>query len=364
MKSKIVYISTIILLQAFLACNNTDEALCILEDQKVSYLEETMDSSICHSYDSLSTLSFGSYSEYQNVTCQLRNLGSNDERKQWMRDSYPGFVSIHDIYEQAGEEASTTDLVTEEQFNSFRCKYSCLYFPMVEEDAGFYIPIKDDAIAFLANRDCKIIIGNEEITVKDIHNYFDLQLTGRAFYELPSAMSVASEIPFEITGYDMKSVGPEYDSGWTEYKKEGTYHVKVKLKARRLLKKFELSYATYGSKSFFHTEFCFRKKSPFGWLNYKDSSAISGEVLIPLFGTLILGSSENGMSSHDKEYLYPIHISSDANFKYYRYYEASCKTSVSFKDMSLNYSWTMQGLVCKRAANTNVFPIIPSNQPN
>lgn len=358
MNKKIIQITILVWFQAFLACTNADEVQYVSWDApNASTPDGYEDISVCYSSDSVSILNFESHEAYQQALRELYNLGSDDERMQWMHDSYPGFVSIRDLYEKAGADAAEADLWTVEQYDSFRSEYSSLYFPLLEEDAGFYIPIKDETTSYLANRDCRVVIGGEEIDLKDIHGYQDLQETGRAYYSVPEAIPMATEVPFEITGPSMNSVGPEYDSGWTEYGK-----LKVKLKARRILKKYEVSYGFYGGQSLFHTEFCFRKKvSVLGWINFKSESSLTGKVTIPRFTIMNLNSSKKGTSSHDEDYQYPIYISTENGFRYYRYYEAPCEATVIFEGMTLNYSWSMPGIVCKRATSYATFPIIPSN---
>lgn len=359
MSKKIAYIAIGVISQVLSACSNTEDA---------PYLQQTHDasdkltrSSVDFSSDSVSTLYFNSPEEYEHALSHIRSLDSDMEKSQWMHDTYPEFTSIHDVYELAGEEAAVADLETEEQFNSFMDKYSCLFFPLEEEDAGFYIPIKDTDLSYLANLNCIIIIGDNVIDLKDINDYSDLQECGRAFYELPSPMTLASEESFRITGRSMNSVGPEYDSDWKVYDKEKR---KVKLKARRLLKEKKLSPDVAFSESYFHTEFCFRKKTWIGWINYSCKSAINGVVNIPGYSKLYLNSNSSGTSSHDKEYPYPIHISNDANYRYYRYYAAPCEVVVNFDDIStpLQYSWTMTGIVFKTPLNgvlPEVYPYYP-----
>lgn len=357
MSKKIAYLVIGVIAQIFSACSNTDDAPLLPQTHDAS--DELTRSTEDFFGDSISILYFNSYDEYEQAMSHIRSLDSDVEKSEWMHITYPGFTSIHDIYEQAGEEAAVSDLETEVQFNSFMDKYACLFFPLEEEDAGFYIPMKDTDLSYLANLNCRIAIGDNVIDLKDIHDYSDLQECGRAFYEQPGIMTLSSEESFYIKNPSMSSVGPEYDSGWQEYGKR-----KVKLKARRLLKEKVLSPLLKFSESYFHTEFCFRKKTFLGWSNYKCKSEITGEVIIPGYGKLILDSNASGTSSHDEEYYYPIHISNDDNFRYYRYLEAPCKATVKFNDISdpLNYSWVMTGIVFKTPLNGVLPEVVPYYQ--
>lgn len=350
-----IYTTIFVLVFSLLACDNSIEPEVTFEKYSDANINNVKD---IETKDSVPILRFGSFEMYEKTLEKLRSMESNEEITKWVHDTYPDFISIQDIYREAGEELSESELDTEERFNAFKNKYASLYFPMIGEDAGFYIPIVDEIVSYLANQDCKIIIANKEVDLKDIHNYVDLQRIGRAYYEKQKSIKSGSEIEFYINGFDMNSVGPEYDSGWSEYNNPKR---KVKLKARRRFSRIDNQPI---SESLFHTEFCFRKKTIFGWTNYSCKSTITGTVIIPGFSyNLTLNSNHSGTSSHDKEYPYPIHISNDGIYWYHRFYEAPCQATVVFKDIStpINYSWTMAGLVCRTPFSSGHFPIVPSN---
>lgn len=304
------------------------------------------------------TLKFESQAEFDNALQILRSLKSEKEKSEWVHTTFPKFTSIQDVYEQAGEEMADMTDESEAAFMSFKNKYKELYFPLVGEDAGFYIPIKDLDVAYLANPNGKVIINNAEIDLKDISDYETLKTLGRAYYELPKTRAVETE--FQLNSTSMNSVGPEYDSGWKEYGKR-----KIKLKARRKFTTIELSPGFNGSQSWFHTEFCFRKKTIVGWVNYRCTSNITGTVTIPGFPyNLKLDATETGTSSHDKDYPYPIHISSSNGNWYYRFYEAPCTATVAFKDIDqlIVFNWNMPGIYATSAGDRLPVQILPSNR--
>ena len=189
-----VYFILFALMQVSVACSNTEESLLIEGSQTFDYIDNNLSSSVDFSNDSVSILKFANHEEFEKDLYNLRCLKSSDEKEEWVHKTYPSFCSIMDIYEQAGEEAAESNLETEMEFLTFMNKYHNLYFPLEDEDAGFYIPIRDENIAYLANQDCMILIGDDVVDMKDISNYSDLQEAGKAYYELPKPMVMASEI--------------------------------------------------------------------------------------------------------------------------------------------------------------------------
>ncbi len=359
MKKTLIFVSILVMVISLAACNSVEEPMMSIEKTSV---EENPIVQMEKRQNSLPILQFDNIKEYESALDKLRSMSSDEERSAWVHAEFPGFISIQDLYQAAGEEMAQSELDTKEKFNAFKSKYASLYFPLENEDAGFYIPIVDEVVPFLASQDCKVLIANTEVNLSDIHNYLELQQTGRAYKEMQNPMrspaATTSEITFYLRSYDMNSVGPEYDSGWNQYGKR-----KVKLKARRRFKGVEYSPGFHLSESWFHLEFCFRKKTIFGWANYSCHSTITGTVNIPRFYCLNLNSSHSGTSSHDKEYLYPIYISNDGVNWYYRFYEATCQVTVNFNDIStpLTYTWNMPALVADTPYSASHYPIVPNN---
>lgn len=353
MKKSLIYTSILVMVIGLMACANADEPEMELEK---SSIEQCLATQVEEGIDAAPILSFDSYEAYKRTLDKLRSMDTDEARSEWVHSTYPEFTSIEDIYQKAGEEMAEIELETEESFNEFRHKYTSLYFPMVDEDAGFYIPITDDVASFLANRDCKIIISNKVISLKDIYNYVDLQQTGRAYYESPNQMKSGSEITFNLPNYSLDPIGPKYDSGWNQYGKR-----KVKLMARRRFEKFEVSPGFYGSHSWLHTEFCFRKKTIIGWINYSCKSTITGTIAVPGRTVYSFSVSHSQVSSHDDDHPLPIHISWDDIHWYYRYFETPCQATVDFKDIdtALTYSWSMPALVAETPKSASHLTITP-----
>ncbi len=305
-------------------------------------------------------LKFKSQAEFDNALQILRSLKSKKEKSEWVHTTFPEFTSIQDVYEQAGEEMADMTDESEAAFMDFKNKYKELYFPLIGEDAGFYIPIKDLDAAYLANPNGKVIINDAEVDLKDISDYETLKTLGRAYYKDEQPQTRVAGIRFELNSTSINSVGPEYDSGWRQYGKR-----KIQLKARRRFTTIELSPGFNGSQSWFHTEFCFRKKTFIGWVNYRCTSNITGTVTIPGFPyKLKLDATETGTSSHDKDYPYPIYINSQGDEWIYSFFEAPCTATVAFKDIDqlVVFNWTMPYIYTTTPNSYLPRQILPSNR--
>lgn len=303
-------------------------------------------------------LSFESMEDFKSAVAELEQFSSEEEKFKFMTSFYPGFKSIQHLFWEAMEEMEEMDDVDEDQYNAFMQKYKGLYFPLYQEDAGFYIPMTNLDEAFFVNRGCKVEIAGEIKDLRDIRNYQQLINFNRAYYPKDMAALSSSYTTFQLNSTSMRSVGPEYDSGWTKYNKR-----KVKLKARRRFKTFYPTPLIKGSKSLFHLEFCFRKKTCFGWCNYKSRSTIRFKANIPGKGwTNEYVFNHNGYSSHDSELEYPIKITNDATHTYYTFGEAPCIANIDYRgvDHTLNYSWTMPGCYCSNPRTEHPVLILPS----
>lgn len=305
-----------------------------------------------------SMLSFNSQEDFQAAVSQLESLSSEEEKTTWVKAQYPNFRSIQILYKEAMDEMADIEDLNEERYNAFQQKYMGLYFPKYMEDAGFYVPMSNLDASYLVNKDCNVEVGGTVINLRDIEDYNKLTELGRSYYSNESPMALSDMASFNLNSTSMNSVGPEYDSGWKTYDKR-----KVKLKARRRFTSYSPNPAIKGSKSLLHLEFCFRKKTWIGWVNYSSTSTIVFKANIPGLGwTNELTFSKNGSSSHDSEFEYPIKISSDASHTYYTFGEAPCVAQITFRGVSsqLNYSWNMPGCQCITPRTSSPVLILPS----
>lgn len=255
-------------------------------------------------------------------------------------------------------EMAEIDDESQKAYEVFKNKYSQLYFPCHMEDAGFYIAMSNLDAAFLVNRNYEVSISGKVENLRDINSYQELMNLNRAFYSDNTSMTRAGFVEFTLSSTSMNSVGPEYDSGWTEYGKR-----KVKLKARRRFEAFTPAPGFSGSISLMHLEFCFRKKTFLGWVNYSCKSTVNFTANIPGVSRPVTNTSSNsGSSSHDTEFEYPISITQDATYWYYTFVETPCRANIDFQDIdqTLNYSWNMTGIQCKTPVSANHATIIPT----
>lgn len=202
---------------------------------------------------------------------------SNEDRLKWEKEM--NFISLNSVYESALDEVTAME-GSAEDYQNLKSKYqNYLYFPEYKEDYGIYLPVSDEEVASVLNKNGEVMIGDEIVNLKDIFSYGDLQLTGNALYDL--------EVLPRLSNKDY--IGNQYDSGWKE---NGSR--KYKLKAgRRIMDVGKTEIAL-------HLEISFRKKGVFGWMNYKETTQTTG-TFYPFPGPLV-GSfyqEETGRSSHD-----------------------------------------------------------------
>lgn len=212
-----------------------------------------------------------------NETISSLKKMTNEERLSWEKDM--NFVSLNSVYENALDEVTAMD-GTAEEYNDLKQKYQdCLYFPEYKEDYGFYLPVSKEELASVLNKNGEVMVGEKIINMKDIYEYRDLQLTGKALYDL--------EILPRLSNKDY--IGNQYDSGWKE-----NGNRKYKLKAgRRIMDVGRTEIAL-------HIEISFRRKGAFGWMNYKETTQTTGNYY-PYQGPIVATfyQEERGRSSHD-----------------------------------------------------------------
>lgn len=270
-------------------------------------------------------LAFDSQEAYNDALLALSHLESDKEKTAWVEQHLGKITSMHQIYDEAMEEAALLD-ESEFAIIEFTKKYSSLYFPRHEEDGGFYVPFKNADVSFLANTQAEVMIAGERLSVRDIYSYDDLVRTGRAYYEpevLATRATTADYEVFNYTGGDINSIGTEYDSGW--YKENGK---KLKLKLRRKI---------VSNWTKLHTEVCFRKKTWLGWTNYSSHTTITGTMTLYncSISSISFSESHSGDSSHDSTFLIPVGCTPlDSNAPYrYELFKMKVNCSVSFRGM-------------------------------
>ena len=224
----------------------------------------------------INILKFKNQSVFDETITHLKKM-TNEERLEWEQEM--NFVSLNSIYENALEEVTAME-GTAEEYNTFKEKYQdCLYFPEYKDDYGTYLPVSNEEVASVLNKNGEVMIGEDIVNMRDIFEYRDLQLTGDALYDL--------DIFPRLSNKDY--IGNQYDSGWKEVGSR-----KFKLKAgRRIMDVGKTEIAL-------HLEISFRKKGVFGWMNYKETTQTTGTFYPyagPAGGTFY--QEERGRSSHD-----------------------------------------------------------------
>ncbi|MDE7350876.1 MAG: hypothetical protein K2N25_07400 [Muribaculaceae bacterium] len=300
-------------------------------------------------------LHFDNEADFQAAITQLKNLKTVEEKIHWVRINFGDFKSIQDFYWEAMNEVDESNDDSMESLELFQQKYDGLYFPKYMEDMGFYIPMSDLDKAYLVNRNCEVSIAGNIKNFRDINEYSTLMMLGRAYYSMERPMTIGTIHNFTIHDINQDPVGPEYDSDWRFFKAnttDGTER-KVKLKVRRLFRPLHLGYH-----SLVHLELCFRKKRWCGFTNYNGKANITFKTVIPGFGTVgPLEFNQEGYSSHDYEFPYPIKISNSGNEWCYFYEEVPFKVTVDFNKIKdpIVFEWNMYGL--QYVTNTGGYPI-------
>ncbi|OAV66778.1 hypothetical protein Barb6_02517 [Bacteroidales bacterium Barb6] len=157
-------------------------------------------------------------------------------------------------------------------YEEFKSKYSSLYFPEEGDDYSAYLPISDNNKAKLANADGKILIGSQEVDVRDITTYKQLVELGKT---PPNESKVSLMETSNVNG--ISTVIHNNRKFWMN-----TYHVN--------------QHSMQPTIPHLFIEVCFRKKGVFGiWYNYKSYTEIEGNVS----GVGYFKSNLNTFSSHD-----------------------------------------------------------------
>lgn len=249
-------------------------------------------------------LSFENQSAFDEAVNEIASLDSSEAELAWVKENYPEFESIQHVYSQALSEAENLD-ETEEAFTAFMDKYDALYFPLVGEDAGFYIPMSNLDAAFLVNPNCEVKIGGEIVNLKDISDYCQLFSLGRTYYNegTPLLADTYTEFTFKPS---MTKIGQTYESGW-RYNADNDR--KINLKIDRQLNEISPAPTYTVSESKLHIKVSFRKhmNDVVGWVNYSSKTTVVGSFKC---GSEVISVNKDmsGTSSHDVKLYIPVHI--------------------------------------------------------
>lgn len=140
--------------------------------------------------DKIDILSFSNEIEFYNTVETVRKSVNNSiETRSGTIDSE--FHSLFDEYQQALNE---TDFYyqSEAGYEEFKAKYSSLYFPEYKDDFSVYLPVSDESISKLLNREGKVIIAGKEKDFRDVFSYDKIKELGLA---IPFIDNPEVEIP-------------------------------------------------------------------------------------------------------------------------------------------------------------------------
>lgn len=249
-------------------------------------------------------LTFASEHDFEVALANIASLESTEDKLMSVKEKFPNFISIQEIYGNALAEAENLE-EDEASYLNFKERYSSLYFPMIAEDAGFYIPMSNLNTAFLMNEKCEVRIGNTIKSMKDIVDYSQLVELGRAYYSNPLNTTADSYTEFNFDG-PKSNIPPTYEAGW-RYNNDRDRMINLKMD-RQVVKYLELPTYTV-CESRLHIEISFRKKTWLGWVNYSSNTNIAGKFEYPnSVWAYELDKSNSGNSSHDIWFTIPIEV--------------------------------------------------------
>ena len=223
-----------------------------------------------------SILNFADNNALENALSDIENTVNSLQKE--------GFKSMYNVFDEAmGDADNYYD--TKEHYEQFKVKYASLYFPEYGDDYSAYLPISDQKLAKLANKNGFLKVNGELIDCKDISSYVKLDSLG---------LTPPNE---KLRSTDVFNYREGKNKLWVKYSVLGTISGKPDYSAGV---KFEV---------------CFRKKGFLGaWYNRKASTTIacancdivyaSNPLIGKNIGTFARKSKNDSFSSHDYEF-YP-----------------------------------------------------------
>ncbi|MDO5663746.1 MAG: hypothetical protein Q4G63_00640 [Bacteroidia bacterium] len=138
--------------------------------------------------DKVDILSFNNEQEFNNLVESIRNNEATENAYSRTRSTAKNFKSIFDEYNEAMRVADEY-YQREGGYEEFKKMFPNLYYPEHGEDYAAFLPVSDEAVAKLLNKEGKVIINGKERDLRDIFSYDKLQELGLA---LPSQSEIAS----------------------------------------------------------------------------------------------------------------------------------------------------------------------------
>lgn len=204
----------------------------------------------------ISILSFDSEDEFNSMVELMEKMEYTDGITRSMEVT--DFKSLFDEFDEAmtvADEYYTRDGGYEE----FKARFSNLYYPEYGEDYAAFLPVSNEIVARLLNKEGKVMINGEERDMRDVYSYEKLQ-------ELGLAMPDETEASTRVLLYpDAIDSSFPYNVILTTSKKTVNSKRKMWVTPRGIEKKVSPGIWLKDGR----VDFCWRKKGKLGWYNGK-----------------------------------------------------------------------------------------------
>ncbi len=202
-------------------------------------------------------LSFADEAEFLALVTNIRNGEANPSSKLRSATSNQSlsFTSLFDEYEQAMKEADDY-YQREGGYEEFKQKFPNLYYPEYKDDYTAYLPVSDETIAKLLNKEGKVIISGVERDMRDINSYQQLSELGIGIPDIDDQ----EEENFVTTRSGMPWVVLTTSKQKINSKRKAWLTLRSGIKDGKT------------DKNLGRVDLCFRKKGILGWYNGEVSS--------------------------------------------------------------------------------------------
>lgn len=233
MKKKNLIFTTLAFAVAIAACNKVDDS--VLVSSKDSEQSESI-------------LSFEDENAFQAALADIRMNGDN--ARIITRSGGSEFVSLYDEFDQAMTEADDY-YQREGGYEEFKAKFPDLYYPEYKEDYSAFLPVSDEDVAKLLNRQGKVLIAGEERDFRDVWSYDKIVELGLGMPDA-SVDGVQTKAGMVTLTLDKQKINKKRQA-WITLRGINVRDGALQAKVGRV-------------------DLCYRKKGALGWYNGKMSS--------------------------------------------------------------------------------------------
>lgn len=207
------------------------------------------------------------------------------------------FESLYEEFVQAMKEAeSYYDRIG--GYEEFKVKFPNLYYPEHGDDYSAYLPVSDEAIAKLTNKEGKVIIAGEERDMRDVFTYEKLE-------ELNLTLN---DDDFEVIYLDeiLQTNKADFEGGIPIRVTPGVSYVMNKRKINAVTGR-NLGYKDQYSPLTGEVHLVFRKRGALNiWYNHWALTRI--RIYAGIYNTLLHSGTKDGYSSHNHLFEVPYSI--------------------------------------------------------